>query len=76
MQYDWFYNDAKSVCVVRERYVDSDAALEHMANVGDLLGGLIELCTLSLDVYGNPSEELKSALEGFDVTYFYFEQGL
>ena len=76
IQYDWFYNEAKSECVVRERYVDSDAVLDHMANVGDLLSGLVALSTISLDIYGHPSENLKNALEGFDVCYYDFGIGL
>lgn len=76
IQYDWFYNQSKSECIVRERYVDSDAVLEHMANVGELLGGLVALSTISLDLYGNPSENLKNALEGFQVTYYDFSVGL
>lgn len=75
-QYDWFYNESKSECIVRERYVNSDAVLEHMANVGNLLGGLVELSTISLDLYGNPSQNLRNALEGFDVTYYEFGVGL
>jgi len=76
IQYDWFYNHSTSECIVRERYVDSDAVLEHMANVGELLGGLVKLSTISLDLYGDPSENLKNALEGFDVTYYDFGVGL
>jgi len=75
-QYDWFYNESKSKCIVRERYVDSEAVLDHMTNVGELLGGLVELSTISLDLHGSPSENLKNALEGFDVTYYDFGVGL
>ena len=76
LQYDWFYNDSKNECVVRERYEESQAFLDHMGNVGQLLGGLVELSTISLDLYGNPSEDLKNALDGFDVSYYYFGEGL
>lgn len=76
IQYDWFYNDQKSECVVKERYVDSDAVLDHMANVGGLLGGLVELSTITLEIYGSPSAKLKKALEGWDVTYYKFGVGL
>lgn len=75
-QYDWFYNEEKSECVVRERYKSSDAALEHIANVGDLLGGLVALATISLEIYGSASENLKNALEGFDVCFYDFGVGL
>ncbi len=75
-QYDWFYNESKSECIVRESYIDSEAALEHMANVGHLLGGIVELSTISFDLYGSPSENLRNALEAFDVTYYDFGVGL
>ena len=29
-QYDWFFNEQHNECVVRERYADSDALLEHI----------------------------------------------
>mgnify|MGYP000751875974 CR=1 FL=1 len=62
--------------MVRERYINSDAALEHIANVGDLLGGLVALSTISLEIYGSGSENLKNALEGFDVCFYDFGVGL
>ena len=75
-QYDWFFNESRCECIVRERYVSSDAVLEHMANVGDLLGTLVELSSISLDFYGNPSRELRTVLEGFDVTFYEFGMGI
>lgn len=76
IQYDWFYNDQKSECIVIERYVKSKAGLDHVANVGELLGRLVELSTISLEIYGSPSDDLKNALDGWDVTYFDFGIGL
>jgi quinol monooxygenase YgiN len=76
IQYDWFYNDQKSECIVIERYVNSKAGLDHIANVGELLGRLVELSTISLEIYGSPSDDLKNALDGWDVTYFDFGIGL
>ena len=34
LQYDWFFSDDHSECVVHERYRDSAALLEHGANLG------------------------------------------
>ncbi|MCL6267195.1 putative quinol monooxygenase [Flagellimonas myxillae] len=76
IQYDWFYNDLKAECIVKERYIDSRAVLDHMTNVGELLGGLVDLSTISLEVYGSPSADLKNALEGWDVTYYEFGIGI
>jgi quinol monooxygenase YgiN len=39
LQYDIYFNDDQSECVVLERYRDSEAAIEH-ANLGDLFGSL------------------------------------
>ena len=75
LQYDWFYNEARSECIVREIYRDSDAVLEHMGNVGPMLGQLAAISELSLQVCGTPSEELKKASEGMDITYYSFEAG-
>jgi len=33
LQYDWFFSDYHSKCVVHERYRDSAALLEHGANL-------------------------------------------
>ena len=43
LQYDWFFNEDESKCVVRETYADSDAVLTHLGLVGDLLGRIIEV---------------------------------
>ncbi|MBX3509570.1 MAG: hypothetical protein KF700_00095 [Hyphomonadaceae bacterium] len=44
-----------------ELYKDSDAALSHLANVGDLLGrmGDVAEITAALEVYGNVSDQLR-----------------
>jgi quinol monooxygenase YgiN len=74
-QYDWFYNEARSECIVREIYRDSDAVLGHMGNVGPMLGELAAISELSLQVCGTPSEALKKASEGLDITFYSFEAG-
>jgi quinol monooxygenase YgiN len=75
LQYDWFLNEDQAVCTVRERYQDSDAVLQHVANLGDTLGELLAVSVLSLEVYGAPSSELLNALEGMDVSVHSFLQG-
>ena len=70
LQYDWFLNADHNECHVVERYKDSDSVLEHMGNLGDTLGELLSVSDLSLNVYGNPSEQLKSALQGLDIGFF------
>ena len=61
LQYEWFFNDAETLCVVRETYEDSAALLEHMANVSEVFARLIEVgggCELEIfgDALGLPVE--------------------
>ena len=35
LQYDTYFNDDQSECIVLERYRDSEALIEHLANLGD-----------------------------------------
>ena len=50
LQYDWFFNADQTECVVRERYRDSEAVLEHVANLGaaKCLGLTLRLKSLSV----------------------------
>jgi quinol monooxygenase YgiN len=76
LQYDWFFNDDQTVCVVHEAYADSAAVLAHIGNLGEVLGRILETgggC--SFEVLGNPSPELRDAFSGLDVTVFAVFQG-
>ena len=42
-QYDWFFNQDESKCVVRETYAEGDATATHLGLIGDMLGRIIEL---------------------------------
>jgi hypothetical protein len=61
LQYDWFFNDTRTECVVRETYKDSGAVLEHIANLGATLGAILGVCDMALEIYGSPSAELLKA---------------
>ena len=76
LQYDFFFNPEQTECVVRERYADSNAVLAHLANVGSILGKALEMSDFSLEVYGEPSEELKSATASLNPKIYSFYQGL
>ena len=75
-QYDWFLSADQSECVVRERYVDSQALLDHLAIVSEQLGALVGLSDLSLELYGDPSPELLQALNAFNPSVLSYLQGL
>lgn len=64
LQYDWFFNEDRTVCYVRERYVDSDAVLQHIQNLGDKLGALLASSDIVVQIFGDPSQELRDATAG------------
>jgi quinol monooxygenase YgiN len=56
LQYDWYFDDTQTVCVVRETYQDSEALLAHITTMGETLNTLSELgggC--ELEMFGDPS---------------------
>ncbi len=68
LQYDLYLNDDQSECMFIERYRDSEAAMEHAANLGHLFDAV--LSTVSVvhgELLGEASPELRARLAGSDV---------
>jgi quinol monooxygenase YgiN len=61
-----------------ERYIDSPAALVHLATFGEKFAGrfLSTFQPVRFVVYGRPSPEVKEALAGFSPTYMQPVSGL
>lgn len=70
LEYDLFLNADGTECFVHERYRDSAAGLEHMANIGVMMEPLSKICTITGEVCGTPSPELRSALESAGVRIY------
>ncbi len=75
LQYDWFFSPDQSECVVRETYIDSNAVLTHMGNIGEPIGRMFGISDFSLEVYGNPTEELQKAAAGLGPKVYLFYHG-
>lgn len=68
LAYDLYLNGDQSECMFIERYRDSEAAIEHAANLGHLFAAVLE--TVSVvhgELLGEPSAELRAKLAGSDV---------
>src|SRR5205809_7662636 len=66
--YDLYLNSDQSECMIIERYRDSEAAIEHAANLGHLFAAV--LATVSVvhgELLGEPSAELRAILAGSEV---------
>lgn len=71
LQYDVFFNDDESECIVIERYRDTEALIEHGAHIGD---AMMEAIVATGDAYGEllgePTAEFKAQLAGGPVQVF------
>jgi quinol monooxygenase YgiN len=71
LQYDLFLSDDSSEGVLIERYRDSDALLEHFANLGDTMNALLQMySSISGEILGTPRAALREAVEGADVRVY------
>ena len=64
LQYEIFFNADESEALVFERYRDSDAALEHFANIGHLMAPLMETATITGELLGTPNDQIRKNLTG------------
>jgi quinol monooxygenase YgiN len=68
LQYDTYFNDDQSECVVIERYRDSEAAMEHAANLADVSAAVLAaVSVVHGELLGEPSAELRAKLAGSEV---------
>ena len=68
LQYDLYFNDDQSECLMLERFRDSDALIEHTANIGDLAEAILATATVVHgELLGEPSAEIKANLASMDV---------
>ena len=70
LQYDIYFNDDQSECIVHERYRDSEALIEHAAHLGDLSEAIGAMGLVSAALLGEPSAELRAQMADSEVRLF------
>ena len=70
LQYDIYFNDDQSECIVLERYRDSEALIEHAAHLGDLGEAISTSGWVSGSLLGEPSAELRAKMADGKVRLF------
>ena len=70
LQYDISFNDDQSEAIVLERYRDSEALIQHAANLGDLMEAILATGSVSGELLGEPSAELRANLVDGPVRLF------
>jgi quinol monooxygenase YgiN len=71
--YQFYLNGDGTKCMVHETYVDSNAVLSHNDSTASktILPRIFNIAKLkTIDVYGNPSNELKKLLASFNSQIF------
>ena len=70
LQYEIYFNNDQSECIVVERYRNSDALIEHSAHIGELMAAIVTTGSVSGELLGEPSAELRAKIAGSVVRLF------
>ena len=68
LQFDTYFNDDESECVILEVYRDSQAAVEHAEHLAELSAAVLAIVSVVHgELLGEPNEELRARLAGSEV---------
>ena len=68
LQYEIFFNDDESECIVLERFKDSEALIEHAAKLGDLSEAILSIVSVVHgELLGEPNAEIRANLADMEV---------
>ena len=76
LQYDTYFNDDESECIVLERFRDSDALILHGQNMAPLMESIMASGTVRGELLGDLSEGLRAQMAGSPVGLFTLYQAL
>ena len=76
LQYEVYFNDDQSECMVLERYRDSEALIEHAAHLGELSEAIVATGSVTGELLGEPSAELRANLADGPVSLFTLYQSM
>ncbi len=70
LQYEIYLNDEETEAIVIERYTDSQALVDHLANLGDLGEAMLATADVTGELLGDVSEELRTSLANSPVRLY------
>lgn len=76
LQYDTYFNEDESECIVLERFRDSDALILHSENMAPFMDAIIATANVSGELLGDLSDELRARMVGSPVGLFTLYQSL
>ena len=77
LQCQWFFHEGENTWHLTEMFPDSDAFLQHLADVSPQLEQLLEIAEVSrFEVFGDLSLAARAAIASFGVKYFTLWEGV
>jgi quinol monooxygenase YgiN len=70
LQYEIYFNEDQTECIVLERYRDAAPLMEHMSNLGDFAQAILATGEVFGELLGEPSPELRAGLADGPVRLF------
>ena len=71
LQYDTFFNDDETECIVLERFRDAQALIEHSEHIGDeMMAAIVATGSCSGELLGELDEDLRARMAGSPVGLF------
>lgn len=69
LSYQWYLSEDERTCTIVGVLEDSEAVLNHLANISEMIGPLSELAPATgIELYGDLSDELREAVAPFGAT--------
>ncbi len=63
-------NDDETEAVVYEEFVNPAARLDHRANLGDNVAGMLAIVDLTAEVWSRSNPALRASTNGYDVKFY------
>ena len=76
LQYDTYFNDDESEGIVLERFRDSDTLVVHRQHIAALMEAIMATGSVSGELLGDLSQELRAQMAGSPVGLFTLYQAL
>lgn len=70
IRYDIFLNDNETEAVVYEEFANPAGRLEHLANLGGNVAGMLAIVDMQAEVWSHSDPELRASTDGYDVKFF------
>jgi quinol monooxygenase YgiN len=76
-RYIWYFSEDKNRCILTECYVDSEAILFHLKNVGPILKEMFKSSSITrFEVLGNLSKDAEEAVRARGAKIFTYGNGV